>query len=839
MIRVKNRFIIGMLSKKTLSSGKGRNMVAVAAIILTAMMFSTIFTIIMSINQGYTEHNLHRAGNFAHAVFVNVDDEKIEKLKGDELIKESGISMPWGTIEGKGFDKVQAGVLYADKNSAEWTYCSPDEGRLPKEGTNEAACDSRILKILGIEPEIGKHFSLDIATAEGIVKKDFVLSGWWEYDESVPTSSLLVPKSRIEGITDKLMYVMFSGDENIGGKMEKVLENAGYQNDDSSRISTFVDGNVNPAYGASDLLADIDGITAIGLAVIMLLIILTGYLIIYNIFQISVAGDIKFYGLLKTIGTTPKQLRKIIYRQAIILSLAGIPAGLAAGWLIGVKLMPVIISNLNGVSEASSASPVIFIMSAGFTLITVFISCFIPARSAAKISPVEAVKYTDNSFVTGKKKKRKRKKVTPFAMALANLGRNKKKTAVTVLSLSVAVVLLNITITFTSGFDSGKYLVNVPFDFQIAHSKYFQKGGLEIFSSESVLSQDDVNNIASLDGIEDGGRVYGRTGPAYKFITEKEYRYLNSWMPDDALKEEIKNSPHDSDGKIGMSVNMYGMEDYALDKLKVFEGDISKLKKQGEKYIAAVAFEDDFGNMVETSGIPKVGEKIKINFGAHNEEYTVAAVVAVPYYMSYRYFGDQEFILNAQTFTEASGTDDIMYYAFDVRKGYEDEINDFIKGYVEKSVSSVDYDSVQLHENEFYNFKKMITLMGVLLSAVIGIVGILNFLNVMVTGISARKREFAVLQAVGMTGNQLKKMLYAEGLFYTMFSSVLSIGVSALAGYFAGASLEKIFWFITYKFTILPVIAMIPAFVVAGIIIPSLCYKAMERKSVVERLKIE
>ena len=84
---------------------------------------------------------------------------------------------------------------------------------------------------------------------------------------------------------------------------------------------------VNWGYTSSQLESQLEPELMVAIAAFLLLVIFTGYLIIYNIFQISVAGDIRFYGLLKTIGTTPRQLKRIIRQQALLLCLIGIPAG--------------------------------------------------------------------------------------------------------------------------------------------------------------------------------------------------------------------------------------------------------------------------------------------------------------------------------------------------------------------------------------------------------------------------------------------------------------------------------------------------------------------------------
>ena len=126
----------------------------------------------------------------------------------------------------------------------------------------------------------------------------------------------------------------------------------------------------------------------------MVLVFLAGYLIIFNVFQISVASDIQFYGKLKTLGMQTKQIKKLIYGQSSRLSLLGIPCGLILGYILGILLIPALIASQDA-KPVLSANPVIFIGSALFTWITVMISCLLPARLAGKVSPIEALRYTD------------------------------------------------------------------------------------------------------------------------------------------------------------------------------------------------------------------------------------------------------------------------------------------------------------------------------------------------------------------------------------------------------------------------------------------------------------
>ena len=159
-----------------------------------------------------------------------------------------------------------------------------------------------------------------------------------------------------------------------------------------------------------------------GIAVIFI----AGYLLIYNVFYISIAQDIRFYGMLKTLGTTARQIRKIVYKKAIKLSLMGIPIGLLLGWPIGRLLLPAIVNMLtDDIRVVTTVNPLIFLVAIVFSAITVFISCQKPAILAAKVSPMEALHYIEQTG--GKKKQRRSKHISTMMMAKNNLTRNKKK----------------------------------------------------------------------------------------------------------------------------------------------------------------------------------------------------------------------------------------------------------------------------------------------------------------------------------------------------------------------------------------------------------------------------
>lgn len=871
-MNVANRKCIRRLSFRSLNAAKSRNIIAVISIALTTVMFTALFTIIMSIICGFEQSNFRQAGGYSHGGFKYLTGEQFNELKDDELIREYSLRRFVGMPEDDPFTKTHVEVSYCDENAAKWMYCTPIEGHLPTENTGEAATDTRVLALLGIEPKIGAEFTLSFNVDGRETTETFTLCGWWEHDEAIFASHILIPESRAGEIFEKLdtkgedgmtgtynLDVMLKSKLHIEDDMLDILARHGYQNEQHN--DTYIPIGVNWGYVSAQLSDNMDAGTILAIIAALVLIIFTGYLIIYNVFNISVSNDIRRYGLLKTIGTTGRQIKRMVYIEAMTLSAVGIPIGLILGFLCGAVLTPVVISRLDGIVNTISASPVIFIGAAFFSLITVYISCMKPAKNASKVSPVEAVRYTEGG---GKRTMRKAKCGASLpAMALANLGRNRSKTAVTIASMSLSVVLLCVTFIFTNGFDMDKYLgARAAADYIVSDASYFQTGRIN-----AVLPEDAVQYITSQNDITDGGRTYRTTSAVYEYVTEDRYRQRLLKRNDEDTVNRMIEITEKQDGLLQDDVMLYGMEQFCLDKLKVFEGDISKLNE--EKYIAAAYHSDDYGNIEQNSNWAKIGDKVKLRYVDEFEyyntetgeiypseddipetaswwyrakkyrdvEYEVAALVEVPYTLSYRYYGDDEFILTAENFKSNTKSSDILYYAFDVADDRSDRTEEFLSELTQNTMPTLDYESKATYEAEFESFRSMFVIMGGALSFITGLVGVLNFLNAVLTGILARRHEFAVLQSVGMTGKQLKTMLVFEGLYYALGAALSALALSVVFSPLTAKALESMFWFFSYKFTVTPILIIIPLFTLLGIILPLITYSFTAKKSIVERLR--
>ena len=882
-MKVSNGRTIRRLGWRSMRAAKTRNLIAILAIALTTVLFTSLFTIAMSINDGFQQSNFRQVGGFSHGGFKYLTEEQFNELKDDPRIDQWGLRRFLGMPTEVPFNKSHVEVSYADANYAHWAFCDPIEGRLPEEGTDEAATDTAVLELLGIEPEIGAKFTLTFDVDGRTTTQTFTLSGWWERDEAIVASHVLIPESRVDAVLDEvgvtppgsngmigtwnLDVMLKSGSRHIEQDLNQILADHGYQSETAG--DDYIDTGVNWGYTGAQLSDNLDPIVVAAIAAMLLLIIFTGYLIIYNVFQISVTNDIRFYGLLKTIGTTPRQLGWIIRQQALTLSLAGIPLGLIAGWFIGGQITPAIVSQLEGIVPVTSVSPVIFIGAALFSLVTVLLSCRKPGRAAAKVSPIEAVRYTEGGAIRRKTKKG-RGGVSLLSMAWANLGRSRSKTAVTVTSLSLAVVLLTVTVNFANGFDMDKYVSNfTASDFIVADAGKFQNSVLD-FTADMAVPQSVIDDINAQGGITGSGVIYGQTFGALEYVTEDWFRQNKErFYTPEQMDNLIRLTERNEEGLLADRIQLSGMSDFALDHLTVLDGDLSKLYEDGGRYVAAVYADDDYGSAEPDSHWARLGDTVTVRYveetayvdpdtgiayaspedvpaGANwvaqpvkyrDVEYEVAALVTVPSAFSYRYYGADEFILNDQTFLRDSGTSDVMYYAFDTADEANDAMEEFLRDYTENVNPQFDYESKALYAAEFEGMRSMFQLCGGALSFIVGLVGVLNFFNAILTGIIARKREFAVLQSIGMTGKQLKTMLVYDGLFYALGAAGISLVLTLALGPVAFTAVGSLFWFFTYRLTLTPFLIVVPVFALLGVLVPLAVYRSVSKSTIVERLR--
>lgn len=894
-MKVKNRKAVRRLSVKSFKAAGRRNITAAVAIAMTTVLFTALFTIMMSINTSYESYTFRQIGGYAHGTFKDVTSQQASMIESNSKVKAVGRRITAGIITDGGFAKIPAEISYMDDNNAKWSYINLSKGHMP-EAEDEIIMDTAALDALGVDPEIGAKIKLtydmlDVDSTVGSRTDTFRLVGWWDYDDISPVHFINVSEAYVRkveqaafgGGADHLredINVMFRTSIGIEENMKTVENDLGFQSDDLDKDG-YVRYGVNWGYTASQAADGIDLEMVAAAAALLILIIMTGYLIIYNIFRISVSSDIRYYGLLKTVGVTPRQLRRIVRQQAMMLCAEGCPAGLVIGYLAGRVLMPVIMESTSlGTSCVEvSISPVIFAASALFSIVTVFLSCARPARMASKVSPVEAVKYADASHGQHKIGKMRRirkpgamKSAGLGRMALANLGRNRLKTLVVILSMALSVVLLSVLCAFVGGFDMEKYLSKQTCaDFIVGKTDYFN---FQAHGTESGLSEGEIAEIKA-------GTESSVSGMAWSLDDTDSV----IWLPksagssdDDALDDDEQTSyakqALQKEGRENMpcsDLQIEGLDAELLQKLQVIDGELAPMSDSGENAIAVAAETDDNGNLMDGDSLPKPGDTVTVTYidegyfidsrtgekssentpgeyikykvaRSHDVRYTVCAVVSVPYSMFFRYsdFSSIDAVINSERLRADSDAEIFpMFYMFDAPdRSAEDGDEAFLKELTSSPASSLMYESKATVRAEFEGFRNMFTLLGGVLCVITGLVGILNFFNSIMTGMMSRRYEFAVLQSIGMTGKQLRSMLIYEGLLYAAYAILLSIVLSIIIEPIAGRMLENMFWFYSYRFTLKGIFITAPVFLAAGAVLPALLYRGISRRSIIERLRV-
>ena len=846
MYRVNNQRAVRRLADRSFRASRSRNIIAVLAIALTALLFTALFTVGSGLIENIQRQTMRQAGGDGMAVLKYVTDGQYEQVKDHPLIKEISYNrILSSSVDNEELLKRHGELYYMDETGIRLGFCEPVEGTVPQ-AEDDLMMDTKTAKLLGVELTVGSPVSLKLTVHGQQVTRMFRLCGWWEADQVFNVSILVTSRAYVDAHMEELYnsykedydvtgaincYIMFGSSGGLERKLQQVITESGFPLDETD--PDYIDHNVNWSYLSAGM--DANPETVAGVAVLVLLITLAGYLIIYNIFQISVLRDIRFYGLLKTIGTTGRQIRTIIRRQALFLSCMGIPLGLILGWLTGCALVPLMLAqSLGGAGFVrTTADPRIFAGSVLFALATVFISTAKPGRIAAKVSPVEAVRYTDNDSQVKKGRRKSGRGAKMTGMALANLGRNRKRTTLVIISMSLSLVLFNTLYTFSIGFDMDKYLAKfVDTDFLTGHADYFN---YQYAGPDNSMSESMIQAIEQEPEFLEGGRLYANI---------RDTEFFDTILPAGMTTDQGRNP---DTGGVGSAV--YGLEELPLSRLDVVEGEIDPEKLRSGHYILEGVPEDDDGRILWDRARFDVGEKVTlVNYRGDSEsrlenermerEFEIMAKVRMKHYTNTCMVGwDFSWYLPAEVYKEMVAEPGIMSYAFNVREGGEKEMGAFLLNYTENVEPLMNYSSKSIREAEFAGMKNMVLAVGGALSLVIGMIGILNFVNSMMTSILTRRREFAMLQSIGMTGKQLLQMLMTEGVWYGAASGLVSLVLGVVLSLLAVRNLAGSLWFFSYHFTVLPLVLTVPVLLAVGILLPAVMLRSVERQSVVERLR--
>lgn len=872
-MRNNNGASIRKLSNRSLQNNRMRNLFAILAIALTCTLFTVAFSLTSGTIQAIQEDTMREVGSRGHAGLKHVTTEQYEKISADEMVEHSYYNILIGVADN--ILKTSAELRFApDEGVLEDMFITLEEGHLPIE-RNEIVINTFIMNEYKIPYALGEKVPIRFMFMGQEIEEEFTVSGWYKGDNIAHASECFLSESfwnELKGTLTEEDFIKwgkehpnqedvglvaatltFHNSSDIEEKVRSVIQNAGYEPGEE------VAYGVNWAYMSSRT-GSVDPMTLALLISAVIVTLITGYLIIYNIFRISVIGDIRFYGLLKTIGTTKKQLRRLIRRQAVMLSAISIPIGLITGFGISRAILPsALAAYRNGQNTTSSLTlnPWIFLFGAGFSILTVFLSCRKPGKIAGSVSPIEAVKYTESAGLKPKKKKKRNNRFSPLSMALSNLGRNKRTTTVVISSISLSIVLLALIITAVRCFSLDEFIAQrITGDFLL--------GNISITTASHfgppTIDPDYLAMADSQEGIKAKNEMYTRYG-AYIQINEKaieRYRILDA--EGKLRRDEFSTAALEKmmNGEKSMNGYFYGYNTDLLSHLKIIAGNLDVEKFLTGDYVLLSTFNGN-DNLMPTDHVYAPGDIITVEFVTENstfreitdesgetidieydnltpKEYEVMAIVDIPYSLNtHRYMPNVcDAIL---PLSELTGNIECFAVSYEIADEYLADFETAVKNYTENDNPQMGYLSGASLQSEFNGMIFAISVIGISLACIIALIGILNFINAMLTEIISRKREFALLQSIGMTNVQLQKILIYEGVCYIIVAAVTSLILGSLLSYGVLNALNKIVMFFEYRFQILPFIIMTPLLFIVAIVTPLLAYRKIRSKSIVERLR--
>lgn len=834
MFKVNSGKSLRLLAKSSFRASKLRNLFAALAIVLTTILFTGLFTIAGSLITSMEESTMRQVGTSSHAGLKYISPEQYDRLSTHPSIKEISYSVVLGVGENPELAKRPTEIRYiSDTAGARAHFALPTTGRLPQ-ADDELATDTLVLARLGIPAELGRKVTLSYSLDGRQLTDTFTLVGFWPGDKIMSASYVWLNRSyvekQLEGHTvlygeDAIGTIIadfnFASSRNIEANIQKVILESGYSLDE-------IRYGVNWAYTGGSETPDLGVVLSAVAAVLM--ISSCGYLMISNVFAISVARDIRYYGLIKTIGTTPRQIRGIIRRQALQLCLVGVPIGLISGYLVGVLLVPTVLSVVNVNVVKISANPLVFLFSGLFAVITVIVSISRPSKTASRISPIEALRTTDNS--TGIRKGSKRsKRISLPLMAWGNLTRNKKKALLVTVSLSLGLVILNATYSFANSFDMEGYLSRlIGSDFSMGDVSNYN---VHIFySDQETLSEEFIAQLQALDGIEEISNIYFcepdvPTDPRLMTLPAKLEASGSSNKHLSRISETLQNS--------FQLLHIYGLDSGAMERLVVLDGSLDAEKLESGSYIVAGSYIDD-----GTVKYYEVGDIVHLpNPSGVMREYEVLAIASIPYNISVQHTHPvcPEFFLPSEVFLEQINTKRPMLTTVNAADEAIANIESFLENYCNEVDPAMEYSSRAKLAAEYEGMQRTYKTVGVTLSLLVALVGIMNFINTVITSIIARRRELAVLQSIGMTSKQVVAILVLESFYYILLTLALSLTVGSVISYLvlsafaAGSSAFGI------SFTVAPMLLCLPALTVIAIAAPMLSQRSVCKSSVVERLR--
>lgn len=802
---------------------KSKNILIGIAIILTTLLLF----VIPSIGKDMVEVNfavINKIYPTWHALYRNVDESTVMKLAAHHDVKTYGLRSDAGYMN---LEDATVSMMYMDRTGMELYKVKLKEGQLPQK-ENDIVVSKGILEALGQNGKIGDTITVpyQILKDDGLdytKEKDFRICGFLADNESskeqkqytsLVSEAFLKAEIPVEQVKYRFLLQVNGQKGNTTADYTETIQNIARQFGISED-----DMNINKEYLAANY---VDPATIPVIVGIMLIVVLAGIITIYSVYYVSMNQRVREFGKLKAIGATKRQLRQIVLREGMGVALFAIPIGL----LIGTVAVKVVL--LQFVEHAKDSNVLIteaykvvakgevqlyywwiYLLTIAVTLCTVYLSLMKPMRMAAKVSEIEAMRYQG-----GSKRQKSSRKGYQFLnigrLTKRNLAENKKKSTITIVSMAVTgifVMMVATVLSCANPMESAK---------------------------SSIVGQYEISPI-----VESGDKEH----PEYEWAEVQKNNPLN-----EGLKQQIeeldgvervdvftalKVSGGPFEEKIGTEFINGVPEEYAEELKKgITEGNVTYEElKSGDKVILDRALLHWYPDI-------KVGDKLKLNI--HDGDNTFQKEIEVAAIGEYGTgLTNYNCLIMAKEGAEKlTINNSSSYFQVIADKDYDEALEASLQAIVDGSGRL----QMRTWKNEYDTWENAIQMTRGACYAfiiILAAISIMNLINTMINSVHVRKKELGMMQAIGMSDRQLMKMLQLEGIFYTVGTLIISIGVGSLAGYplFLYAKRTGMFDISTYHYPVTAAIIIILTLFVIQMLLAIFIAKSVRKDSLIERIR--
>lgn len=802
---------------------KSKNILIGIAIILTTLLLF----VIPSIGKDMVEVNfavINKIYPTWHALYRNVDESTVMKLAAHHDVKTYGLRSDAGYMN---LEDATVSMMYMDRTGMELYKVKLKEGQLPQK-ENDIVVSKGILEALGQNGKIGDTITVpyQILKDDGLdytKEKDFRICGFLADNESskeqkqytsLVSEAFLKAEIPVEQVKYRFLLQVNGQKGNTTADYTETIQNIARQFGISED-----DMNINKEYLAANY---VDPATIPVIVGIMLIVVLAGIITIYSVYYVSMNQRVREFGKLKAIGATKRQLRQIVLREGMGVALFAIPIGL----LIGTVAVKVVL--LQFVEHAKDSNVLIteaykvvakgevqlyywwiYLLAIAVTLCTVYLSLMKPMRMAAKVSEIEAMRYQG-----GSKRQKSSRKGYQFLnigrLTKRNLAENKKKSTITIVSMAVTgifVMMVATVLSCANPMESAK---------------------------SSIVGQYEISPI-----VESGNKEH----PEYEWAEVQKNNPLN-----EGLKQQIeeldgvervdvftalKVSGGPFEEKIGTEFINGVPEEYAEELKKgITEGNVTYEElKSGDKVILDRALLHWYPDI-------KVGDKLKLNI--HDGDNTFQKEIEVAAIGEYGTgLTNYNCLIMAKEGAEKlTINNSSSYFQVIADKDYDEALEASLQAIVDGSGRL----QMRTWKNEYDTWENAIQMTRGACYAfiiILAAISIMNLINTMINSVHVRKKELGMMQAIGMSDRQLMKMLQLEGIFYTVGTLIISIGVGSLAGYplFLYAKRTGMFDISTYHYPVTAAIIIVLTLFVIQMLLAIFIAKSVRKDSLIERIR--